>query len=199
MLPLAGVKPASQAPLVFERIAIVGLGHIGGSIALAARLAWPTALVIGVDRNDVLEGAIRLHAVDVAAEHLSIISEADLVVLACSAEQSLARLEELAGHLERDAVVTDIGRAKGDIMRVARRLPPHLSFVGGYPLVEAGGGISSAHADLFVGRPWILTSPDTGWPSPALPRFEAFVVALGGHPRVIDPSEYDKMIAALGE
>ena len=50
------------APPVFERIAIVGLGLVGGSIALAARQAWPASLVIGVDRNDVLERAMIRHA-----------------------------------------------------------------------------------------------------------------------------------------
>src|SRR6266851_4651297 len=59
----------AQAP-IFARIGIVGLGLIGGSIALAARQIWPSSLVIGVDNKDVLETAMRLHAIDVAADGL---------------------------------------------------------------------------------------------------------------------------------
>ena len=58
------------APIVFEKIGIVGLGLIGGSIALASRQIWPTSLVIGVDNKDVLETAMRLHAIDVAADDI---------------------------------------------------------------------------------------------------------------------------------
>src|SRR5262249_60075533 len=64
-----GLKKSAQPP-VFEKIGIVGLGLIGGSIALAARQLWPTSLVIGVDDKDVLETAMRLHAIDVAADGL---------------------------------------------------------------------------------------------------------------------------------
>ncbi|HXS30393.1 MAG TPA: hypothetical protein VN755_06125, partial [Steroidobacteraceae bacterium] len=54
-------------PPVFQRVGVIGLGLIGGSIALAARDVWPSALVIGVDRKDVLERAMVRHAIDVAA------------------------------------------------------------------------------------------------------------------------------------
>ena len=60
-------KNAGQPP-VFQRVGIVGLGLIGGSIALAARDIWPAGLVIGVDRKDVLERAMVRHAIDVAAD-----------------------------------------------------------------------------------------------------------------------------------
>ena len=75
-----GEVPGS--PPVFEKIAIVGLGLIGGSMALAARKTWPRCLVIGVDDKDVLERAMVRHAIDVAASDLTVIGEADLVVLA---------------------------------------------------------------------------------------------------------------------
>src|SRR5438093_8756469 len=82
-------------PPIFEKIGIVGLGLIGGSIALRARELWPTALVIAVDNKDVLETAMRLHAVDVAADDPIVLAEADLVVLAAPVKQNLALLAEL--------------------------------------------------------------------------------------------------------
>jgi prephenate dehydrogenase len=69
----AGQRRDAQPP-IFEKIGIIGLGLIGGSIALAAREIWPTSLVIAVDNKDVLETAMRLHAIDVAADDLMVMA-----------------------------------------------------------------------------------------------------------------------------
>src|SRR5437763_11224894 len=100
-------RPA-QTP-IFPKIGIVGLGLIGGSIAMAARQIWPSSLVIAVDTKDVLETAMRLHAIDVAADNLVVLAEADLVVLAAPVRQNLALLDELADNVGGPAVVTDTG------------------------------------------------------------------------------------------
>jgi prephenate dehydrogenase len=63
-LPVIQPGKSPGLPPIFHKIGVVGLGLIGGSIALAARALWPTALVIGVDRKDVLEKAMVLHAID---------------------------------------------------------------------------------------------------------------------------------------
>src|SRR5436189_3607676 len=88
-------RPRESPPPIFQKIGIVGLGLIGGSIALAARQLWPDGLVIAVDHKDVLETAMRLHAIDVAADDLIVLAEADLVVLAAPAKQNIAILGEL--------------------------------------------------------------------------------------------------------
>ena len=106
-----GVSDASPPP--FARIGIVGLGLIGGSLALACRRRWPQALVIGVDRNDVLEAAVVRHAIDVAADDLDMLAGAELVVLAAPVEANLALLARLDAHVEGEALVTDVGN---DIM-----------------------------------------------------------------------------------
>src|SRR5512146_3066905 len=120
LLPMA--RPDAGPPPVFERIAIVGLGLLGGSIALAVRQRWPAALVIGVDRTDVLEQAVHLHAVDVAAEELMIVSEADLVILAAPVRANLEVLAALPEWLQGHAVVTDVGSTKRAIVGAARAL-----------------------------------------------------------------------------
>ena len=84
-----GRRVEGQTP-IFEKIGIVGLGLIGGSIALAARQIWPTSLVVGVDDKDVLETAMRLHAIDVAADDLIVLAEADVVILAAPVKQNIA-------------------------------------------------------------------------------------------------------------
>src|SRR6266550_6867684 len=101
--------PPTGAPPIFDKIGIVGLGLIGGSIALAARQLWPKALVIGVDSKDVLETAMRMHAIDVAADDLIVLAEADLVILAAPVRQNLAVLAQLDANVHQPAVVTDTG------------------------------------------------------------------------------------------
>src|SRR4051794_35544357 len=100
-----GRRVTTQTP-VFEKIGIVGLGLIGGSISLKAREIWPTSLVIGVDQKDVLETAMRLHAIDVAADDLIVLAEADLVILAAPVKQNLALLEQLEENVHGTAVIT---------------------------------------------------------------------------------------------
>ena len=116
-----GRRPEGQPP-IFAKIGIVGLGLIGGSIALAARELWPTSLVIAVDNKDVLETAMRLHAIDVAADDLIVLAEADLVVLAAPARQNIALLEALDENVRQAAVVTDTSSTKREIVAAARRL-----------------------------------------------------------------------------
>ena len=188
-LPVAGsdrpLPPAGLPP--FERIAIVGLGLIGGSIALASRRQWPSSLVIAVDDKRVLEKAMVRQAIDVAADDPVILKEADLVILAAPVEQNQARLATLPADVPGRAVVTDTGGTKRSTVAAAAGLPPRLTFVGGHPLAGAAeAGIEAARADLFRARPWLFT-PTPGTPAPELDRLQQFVRGLGAHPRTIDP------------
>lgn len=189
-------RSAGQKP-IFEKIGIVGLGLIGGSIALAARELWPTSLVIAVDNKDVLETAMRLHAIDVAADDLIVLAEADLVVLAAPALQNIALLDALDENVRQPAVVTDTTSTKRAIVQAARRLPARFIFVGGHPLGGAAkGGLEHARADLFRGRPWLLT-PTGDNAGAAMERLMAFTEALGAQPRLIDVEAHDRLLAFL--
>ena len=184
LLPMA--PPGSGAPPVFERIAIVGLGLIGGSLALACRKQWPSALVIGVDEVATLETAVSRHAVDVASEDLMIVSEADLVVLAAPVHENIAVVGRLADCVRGAAVVTDVGETKRGIAAAAQSLPERLRFVGGHPLAGvATGAIEAARADLFRARPWFL-APAAPGAEEALQRLLAFVEAIGARPHVLE-------------
>src|SRR6186997_247948 len=156
-------RPVERQAPVFQKIGIVGLGLIGGSIALAARELWPTSLVIGVDNKDVLETAMRLHAIDVAADDLVVLAEADLVILAAPVRQNLELLEQLDENVHVAAVVTDTGSTKRAIVEAARRLPPRFTFIGGHPLGgAAAAGLENARPDLFKNRPWLFTPDSDG-------------------------------------
>src|SRR5437899_4915131 len=194
-----GARQQPARPPIFDKIGIVGLGLIGGSLALKARELWPAALVIGVDNKDVLETAMRMHAIDVAAEDLIVLAEADLVILAAPVKQNIALLAELDDNVRQPAVVTDTGSTKRDIVAAAGRLPPRFTFIGGHPLAGAAhGGLEHARPDLFAGRPWLLTMPrpsDQG--GAALDKLTAFVQALGAEPRVMAADAHDRLLAYL--
>ena len=142
---------------IFAKIGIVGLGLIGGSIALAAREVWPSSLVIAVDNKDVLETAMRLHAIDVAADDLIVLAEADVVILAAPVRQNLAILEQLDENVHQAAIITDTGSTKREIVEAARKLPPRFTFIGGHPLGGAAkSGLEHARPDLVQRAPVAL-------------------------------------------
>jgi prephenate dehydrogenase len=191
-----GRKREGQTP-IFQKIGIVGLGLIGGSIALAAREIWPASLVIAVDNKDVLETAMRLHAIDVAADDAVVLAEADLVILAAPVRQNLLLLETLGDHVRQPAVITDTGSTKRAIVEAARSLPPRLTFIGGHPLGGAAtSGLEHARPDLFKGRPWLFT-PDGNAGGEALEKLVEFVRALGAQPRILDAGAHDRLLAFL--
>src|SRR5713226_3856245 len=180
---------------VFEKIGIVGLGLVGGSIALAARQIWPSSLVIGVDNKDVLETAMRLHAIDVAADDLIVLAEADVVILSAPVRQNLALVDQLDEHVRQPAVVTDTGSTKRAIVEAARHLPRRFTFVGGHPLGgAAASGLDHARPDLFKGRPWLLT-PANDASGEAVERLMTFATALGAVPEVLDAQTHDRLLA----
>jgi prephenate dehydrogenase len=191
-----GRRPAGQPP-VFDKIGIVGLGLIGGSIALASRQIWPSALVIAVDDKDVLETAMRLHAIDVAADDLIVLADADVVILAAPVLQNIALLEQLDANVHKSAVVTDTGSTKRAIVDAARALPPRFTFVGGHPLGGAAkGGLEHARPDLFTNRPWLLTPTGDGT-GDAVDRLSRFVQALGADPRILSVAAHDRLLGYL--
>ena len=197
-LPVLQPGPvAAPQPPVFEKIGIIGLGLIGGSIALACRQLWPGSLVIGVDGKDVLETAMRLHAIDVAADDPIVLAEADVVILAAPVRQNLALLERLDENVRQPAVVTDTGSTKRAIVEAARSLPARFTFVGGHPLGgAAAAGLEHARPDLFKGRPWLFT-PSSDGGGQALERLLEFARALGAEPRIMGAAAHDHLLAFL--
>jgi prephenate dehydrogenase len=196
-LPMVQTARGAGQPPLFEKIAILGLGLIGGSIALAAREIWPAGLVIAVDAKDVLEQAMVRHAVDVAADEPYVIAEADLVILAAPVRQNVELLGQLEEYIDRPAVITDVGSTKRAIVEAARALPPRFTFVGGHPMGGASrGGFQAARSDLFKGRPWIFTPHGDG-SGEALQQLSAFAAAMGAVPRTMTAADHDALLAFL--
>jgi prephenate dehydrogenase len=179
-------------------IAIIGVGLIGASIAMAARRAWPWMRVTGVDHGAALDAARLLTAFDALGDTPAVARHADLVVLAAPVRQNIAILRGLSGTLDTPALVTDVGSTKRATVAAAKQLPAHLSFVGGHPLAGAArGGLTLARADLFVARPWLVTPSSSTRVPEDVDRVCAFASGLGARPRVLDADTHDRLFAFL--
>src|SRR5688572_8016557 len=186
----------SSADLPFKTISVVGLGLIGGSIALAVRERWPAMRITGVDRKAVLAHALGGGAIDRAVDSAADACEADLIVLAAPVRQNLKLLGEVAQRLPATTVVTDVGSTKRGIVDAAAALAC-TSFVGGHPIGGAEqGGFGFARPDLFRHRPWIFT-PSASTPAPALERLFEFARGVGARPSTMSADDHDRVMAFL--
>jgi prephenate dehydrogenase len=192
---MAAEGNATEPP--FQRIAIIGFGLIGASLALAVRQLWPSVLLVAVDRRPVIETAMRMHAADVGGDNLVMAAEADLVVLAAPVLANIAIVGELADYIPGEAVVTDVGSTKRAVVAAARALPARLQFVGGHPLAGAAvGGLEASRPDLFQGRPWILT-PEGDAADAARGRLSRLIEAVGARVQTMAPDAHDALVAYL--
>ena len=191
---MTGSHPALP---IFPRIVIIGLGLVGGSIAFGARKAWPSTHVTAIDREPVLRAGLSRRAIDAAADDLSVVAEADLIVLAAPVRQNITLLRRVAAHASPSAVITDVGGTKRTIVNAGAGLSETVTFVGGHPLGGgAHGGFEFATASLFARRPWIFTPHDAAG-SDALPRLSAFVTGLGAHAATMTALEHDRLMALI--
>ena len=181
----------------FGSLAIAGLGLIGGSIARAAREQWPSCRITGIDDPAVVRRALAAGVLDAGPVAFSQLEAVELIVLAAPVFQNIELLKELGSAVRFPVVVTDVGGTKRAIVEAARALPAHLAFVGGHPL---GGsertGFDAARADLFKGRPWILTPEQKGSWDPVM-RLSKFVAGLGSTVVVQDPALHDRVMALV--
>ncbi|HSY15332.1 MAG TPA: prephenate dehydrogenase/arogenate dehydrogenase family protein, partial [Jatrophihabitantaceae bacterium] len=143
----------------FARVAVLGLGLIGGSLLHAIK---QTGLqVVGYDVDPVTNGAAGHAGFTVAPSDLDAVRGADLVILAMPLPQVPNALRSLAPHLGPATVLTDVGTLKAPVLALVEQIVPQARFVGGHPLAgteESGWGASDPL--LFRDAPWALTIED---------------------------------------
>lgn len=192
----------SQTPgsVIFETIAIVGVGLIGGSLGMAARRKGIARRVIGIGRSEQrlmrakILGAIDEYSLDMAQGA----AEADLVVLCTPVALVVPTLEIMAASLKAGAVVTDAGSTKREIVEQAEKaMPEGTAFVGGHPMAGSEQtGVNAARADLFMGATWVLT-PGSDTDLQVVARLSEFAGALGARVEVMSATEHDEAVAVI--
>ncbi len=183
-----------------DTVVIVGVGFIGGSIGLELKKLRPAPRVLGVcRREESLKKALGRAAVDTCTLELEeAVPEADLVIL-CTPVGSIGKLARLAlPHLKPDAVLTDVGSTKLEVVRlVEAMLPEGVGFVGGHPLAGSEKcGPEYAQEGLFEGRTVVLTPTPRTLPG-ALSLVKEVWRDLGAQVRELSPEEHDRILAQV--
>jgi prephenate dehydrogenase len=177
------------------RVAVIGVGLIGGSIGLAARRQVPDVEVAGFDAQPgVLDAARELGAVDVAAGSLAEALDGAGACFLCAPVGALpALLEEALAAAPPDCVVSDVGSTKRGIAGATS----DERFIGGHPVAGAeSAGVQGARADLFQGAAWYLT-PGEASSGVLYERLHGLIVQLGAHPVAIDADTHDRILATV--
>jgi prephenate dehydrogenase len=183
------------------KLALIGCGLLGGSLAAAWRAHAGVRHVRGFDRDPArLAEALRLGIIDAGAASLAeAVADADCVALAVPVRALAELFEPLARHARADAILTDVGSTKGELMRRARSAlgAGFARYVPGHPI--AGGalpGVVHASAGLFAGR-WVITTPDERTDAQALERVERAWRACGASIARMGAAEHDRIFAAV--
>ncbi|HEY0345671.1 MAG TPA: prephenate dehydrogenase/arogenate dehydrogenase family protein [Solirubrobacteraceae bacterium] len=174
------------------RVALVGVGLIGGSVGMAARRRLG-AHVVGWNRSPAaLEVALQRGAIDEAVGSIADIGSADVAVAGVAVDALEDAVRELCDALP-GAVVSDVGSTKGAVVGAIDRP----NFIGGHPLAGAEmTGVAHAREDLFEGATWYLT-PRPATPGVLYERLARFVAGLGAVPTAIAPEDHDRLMAAV--
>jgi prephenate dehydrogenase len=174
------------------RVALVGVGLIGGSVGMAARRRLG-AHVVGWNRSPAaLEVALQRGAIDEAVGSIADIGSADIAVAGVAVDALEDAVRELCDALP-GAVVSDVGSTKGAVVGAIDRP----NFIGGHPLAGAEmTGVAHAREDLFEGATWYLT-PRPATPGVLYERLARFVAGLGAVPTAIAPEDHDRLMAAV--
>jgi arogenate dehydrogenase (NADP+) len=175
------------------KIGIIGLGLIGGSLALDLRKSSQN-IIFGVSRRwETCQQAIARGVVDQASPDLKLLADADLVFLCTplGAIESTAR--ELIPYLAPTTVLTDVGSVKQPIVEMMTSLWPN--FVGGHPMAgNTESGLDAAQKDLFVDRAYVLT-PVESTPQVSLQRVGDLARSLGSKVYQCSPVDHDQAVA----
>ena len=183
------------------RLTVVGVGLLGGSVALAARATGVAREIVGVGRDrQRLEGPLRAGIVDrIATDVAAGVDGTDCVVLAATVFANERLLETIWSSVPAGALVTDVGSTKRGIVAVAERLSAGrpLGFVGSHPMAGSEkSGWQVARADLFRGATVIVTPTDATEPR-AIKGVTALWEALGARVSALDPETHDRTVAAI--
>ena len=183
--------------VIYDKVAVIGMGLIGASIALAARRGELATTIIGSDQSpEVAAVAARLQLVDsFEADAVHAVADADLVILAVPVGAVGKIAEQIVPHMKSGAVLTDTGSTKRSVVRdVAPHLRDDIIWLPSHPLAGTEhSGPGAGFESLFDERYWIILPLDAD--EAAIVRFESFITGLGSVTERMSPDYHDKVLA----
>ena len=183
---------------MFDKIAIIGLGLIGSSIAHGARRGKLAKEIAGFD----VSAEVRVRAAKIGfCDHvyddiIAAVKGAQLVILCTPVGAYKSVAEAIAPHLARDAILSDVGSVKSAVVRdVGPFVPPGVHFIPAHPIAGTEfSGPEAGFATLFDGR-WAIITPLPGADSAAVARLRAFWEGLGSQVDAMEPGHHDLVLA----
>lgn len=186
--------------MIIKRLAVVGVGLIGGSFALALRQAGAVGSIVGTDSDlSNLESALALGIIDeIATDARSAVTAADVVFISVPSCSISSVVSNIATALPPGCIVTDSGSVKASIVKECEAIvPPGCSFIGGHPIAGTEhSGPSAAFADLFKGRRCVLT-PSVGSDATAIETVSKLWTAAGAEVCCMEAGHHDRIFAEI--
>ena len=183
-----------------KKIAVLGLGLIGGSLGLALHQASITKHISGYDSNtDATYHAWEIGAItEICNTAEKAVEQADLVILATPILTMPELLERIAPKLKRGVLITDTASTKVQILNWSKTLlPAHVMFVGGHPMAGRElSGIQAAEVGLFEGCTYCLI-PAGHASSEGVAQLREIVIRLGAYPFILDADRHDRLVAGI--
>jgi prephenate dehydrogenase len=190
----------SKKMVKFNNVAIVGVGLIGGSLALAARQKGICNHIVGIGRNPAsLQKAKDLNVVDEYTLKLDEgVKNADLVVIATPVKDIIPIIKKVLPALKKGAIISDVGSVKNEIMIETDKLSfPGVFFVGSNPIAGTeNSGVEAAYPDLFLEKKCILTPSEKTDPS-ALEKIKNLWISIGSEVFFTDSEQHDQILGAV--
>ncbi len=189
---------------MFQKVAIIGVGLIGGSLAAAMKAHHLAAHVVGIGRNQAtLDEALSLGLIDSASTDLAAVAGCDLVVLCAPVAQTQPLLVAMKPHLSLDAVITDAGSTKQDVVAAAKAAlgGEHTdliaNFVPAHPIAgKAQHGPAAADATLYHDKRVVITPLAENKPE-CVAKVQALWQAVGAHVSFMSPVQHDAVFSAV--
>ena len=200
-LELEGGAEPSSPFLPFQRVAILGVGLMGGSFGMALRARGLAQTVVGWDRNpDTLSLAQQRGAIDLAEPDLALaVQDADAIFLAVPVTIAPDLLERIAPYVGPTALLSDLGSVKTEIVATGERLFGE-RFIGGHPMAGSEqSGVGASRADLFEAAAWAIvpTEAEPVLSEPSLARLLTLITALNARPLLLDAATHDRLVALI--
>src|SRR5574340_623679 len=184
----------------FNKVAIIGVGLIGGSLAIVLRRKGIADSIVGIGRGiENLDAAKRLGVVDAVTRDIGAgVKDADLVVVAVPVLKIGETVRNAAPNLKKGCILTDVGSVKQSVIdEVAPIIPPGVHFVPGHPIAGTeNSGVEAALPDLFVGRTCILTPVENTDPE-AVNIVKTMWQEAGSKVITMDAVQHDRALAAV--
>ena len=185
----------------FNQISIIGVGFMGGSLALAFKKYGMSKIIIGVSREETIEKALKLKIIDGGFPYEKIdkgIDGSSLIILSSPINIIIEHIKILSKIVSSETIITDIGSTKEKIMKTAQEeFRDNIYFVGGHPMAGSEkSGLDTADLSIFINKAYALI-PSANTPHLVIDKLRDIIITIGSIPVILTPKVHDEIVAAV--